>query len=255
MPEYKVLGTTQVRSAGRDRTPTPAKVRQVLALLLLRGNQVVHIDAFIDELWGDDSPRTAVTTAQTYIYQLRKSFARDGVMKPGQRWLLTRPPGYMLLLEPGELDAEVFESTVHSARKLMDDGRAAQAEPMLRRALEMWTGPALADVTKGRQLSAHAVHLEEQRMRALELCVQAGFALGRTRELVGELRSLTVRYPLNEWFHGQLMAALADCGRRSEALGVYHNLRMMLDEELGLTPSEEIKRMQHRILNEQPVLA
>ncbi|MEU5210236.1 AfsR/SARP family transcriptional regulator [Streptomyces sp. NPDC020742] len=255
MPEYKVLGATQVRSGDRDRTPTPAKVRQVLALLLLRGNQVVHIDAFIDELWGADSPRTAVTTAQTYVYQLRKSFARDEVMEPGRRWLLTRPPGYILLLEPGELDAEVFESTVKTARKLLENGRPEEAEPMLRRALGLWTGPALADVTKGRQLSAHAVHLEEERVRALELCVQAGFTLGRSRELVGELRSLTVRYPLNEWFHGQLMRALADCGRRSESLDVYHNLRMLLDEELGLAPSEEIKRIQHRILNELPLRA
>ncbi|MQY04580.1 AfsR/SARP family transcriptional regulator [Actinomadura macrotermitis] len=253
MPEFKVLGGTQVRCGPRDRTPTPAKVRQVLALLLLRGNQVVHIDALIDELWGDASPRSAVTTAQTYIYQLRKAFARDGDLGSGHR-LVTRPPGYLFVVEPGELDAEVFETSVHTARAMLERGRPAEAAPLLRRALDLWTGPALADVAKGRHLDAHAVRLEEQRTRALELSVQAGFALGRSRELVGELRSLTVRHPLNEWFHGRLMAALADCGRRGEALQVYRDLRALLEKELGLAPSEEVERVRHRILSEQPAL-
>jgi len=118
-------------------------------------------------------------------------------------------------------------------------------------ALAMWAGPALADIPKGRHLDVHVFHLEERRMQALELSIQAGFALGRCRELVGELRSLTILYPLNEWFHGRLMAALADCGRRSEALQAYHNLRQL---PLGLHPSEEIERMQNRILNEHPHL-
>jgi len=254
MPAFKVLGPTEVLSDGRNCTPTPAKVRQVLVLLLLRGNQVVHIDALIDELWGSNSPRSAVTTVQTYIYQLRKSFAQQRVMPPGRRWLRTRPPGYMLELEPGELDASVFEAKVRRSQSLLDSGHAAEAEPLLREALGLWSGVALTDVANGRHLDAHAVHLEEQRMRALELAIQVGFALGRSRELIGELRSLTVRYPLNEWFHGRLMAALADSGRRHDSLKVYHDLRITLDRELGLPPSREIEETQHRILNDLPLV-
>jgi DNA-binding SARP family transcriptional activator len=254
MPEFKVLGVTEVRLGRRNCTPPPAKVRQVLALLLLRGDQIVPMEMIIEELWGDDPPRSAVATAQTYIYQLRKFFSRNRVMEPGRHWLLTRPPGYQFLLEEGELDASVFESKVGKAHSLLEAGRPGEAAPLLRQALAMWTGPALLDLAKGRHLDAQVFHLEEQRMRALELNVQLGFALGRQRELVGELRALTVRYPLNEWFHGRLIAALADSGRRGEALQAYHDVRRLLDSELGLCPSEEIERLQSRILNELPVL-
>lgn len=254
MPEFKVLGATEVRCGRHDCTPAPAKLRQVLALLLLRADTIVPMETIIEELWGDEPPRSAVPTAQTYIYQLRKSSGDQVAPQHRHDWLLTRPPGYQLRLAESRLDSTLFESKVRRARGALEGGRPGEAAELLQQALALWAGPALVGLTKGRHLDAHAFHLEELRMQALELSVQAGFAIGRERQLVGELRALTGQYPLNEWFHGRLIAALAICGRRGEALRAYHDLRHLLDRELGLGPSGEIERLHANILRDLPLL-
>jgi len=108
--------------------------------------------------------------------------------------------------------------------------------------------PDLANVLVGRLLEAHVVHFEEQRMRTLEMRIQADAELGRHRELVGEMRSLVATHPLNEWFHGQLIVALSRCGRRGEALQAYQNLRVVLSDQLGLDPQPELQRLQREVL-------
>src|SRR5207249_5603424 len=114
-----------------------------------------------------------------------------------------------------------------------------RASHLLRRALGLWRGPGLANVRRGSLLEAHAVHLEEQRMRTLELRIQADVELGRYRELIGEMRSLVAVHPLNEWFHGQLIMALSHSGRRGEALQAYQDLRRTLSNQLGVDPQPE----------------
>ncbi|GAA3343116.1 AfsR/SARP family transcriptional regulator [Amorphoplanes nipponensis] len=246
--KFNVLGPLEVTSEGTDRTPTPPKVRRVLALLLLRANQVVSVDALIEELWGEHPPMSAVTTAQTYIYQLRRSFNRHQVAPQRPEWLVTTAPGYLMYVDPEQIDAHSFQTMSWQGRQLLDNGRTAEAAAVLRRALDLWRGPALANVLTGRLLESHAVHLEEERLRTLELRILADAELGRHHELIGELRSLVAAHPLNEWFHGQLIAALSRCGRRSEALQAYQNLRVLLHDQLGLDPQPELQRLQREVL-------
>jgi DNA-binding SARP family transcriptional activator len=149
----------------------------------------------------------------------------------------------------------VFESEVRRAHVALEAGRAAEAAASLEHALSLWTGPCLVDVAKGPHLEARVFQLEEVRMRARELAVEAGFALGRERALVPELWSLIAQYPLHEWFHERLIVALATCGRRGEALRAYHRLRHLLDRELGLAPSVQIEQLHTNILREQPILS
>jgi len=242
--QFKVLGPLEVFEDGRSCTPTPPKVRRVLALLLLRANQVVPTDAVIEELWGEDPPLSAIGTAQTYIYQLRKTL--DG--QEDADWLRTRPPGYLMSISPSQLDAVAFETLSRQGRRLLESGRPDEAAQAFRRALDLWTGPCLANVGLGRLLQSHAVHLEEQRMRTLELRIQADAELGRHHELIGEMRSLVVSHPLNEWFHGQLIVALSRSGRRGEALQAYQNLREVLDTQLGLDPPQDMQVLQREVL-------
>lgn len=246
--EFKVLGGLEIVSGNRLCAPTAPKLRQVLALLLLCANQMVHVDHLIEELWGEDPPKSAMTQAQTYIYQLRKVIARENLEQPGRELLLTKPPGYLLRVEPEQVDAFVFQRLVWQGRQHLDNGEAEGAARVLRQAIDLWTGPALADVTPGRILRAHIVPLEEQRLRALELRIQADLRLGLHREMIGELRSLVARHPLDEWFHGQLITALNRSGRRGDALQAYHNLRTILTHELGLEPSPELQRLQQEAL-------
>jgi SARP family transcriptional regulator, regulator of embCAB operon len=249
MLQFQVLGPLEVFHGDRICTPTPPKVSRVLALLLLRANQVVPMDALIEELWGEAPPMSAVGTAQTYIYQLRKALDPGAEQIGGGDWLVTKPPGYLMRVSPDQLDATAFDALSRQGRQMLERSRPEQASHLLRLALDLWKGPSLANVRRGHLLEAHAVHLEEERMRTLELRIQADAELGRHRELIGEIRSLVAIHPLNEWLHGHLIAALSHCGRRGEALQAYQDLRRVLSAQLGLDPQPELERLHQEVLS------
>jgi DNA-binding SARP family transcriptional activator len=244
---YKLLGAFEV-AGSRDCTPAAPKLRSVLALLLLQANRVVHLDTLIDELWGPDPPKSAVTIVQTYIYHLRKIFVAEQLDPVAQRLIATRQPGYLFHTKPEQVDADIFDRLVRHGRDSMEDGHPRPAAASLGQALAMWTGPALANVPQGELLHAHAVHLEERRINALELRIEVDISLGRQRQLIPELSSLVYTHPLNEWFHGQLIAALSNAGRRGEALLAYQTLRKLLSEELGVDPSTALQLLQRQVL-------
>jgi DNA-binding SARP family transcriptional activator len=248
MLQFQVLGPLEVYDGDRVCTPTPPKVSRVLALLLLRANQVVPMDSLIEELWGEAPPLSAVGTTQTYIYQIRKILDPHGLHAAEGEWLLTKPPGYLMRVAPNQLDATAFEALSLQGRQFLENGQPERASHILRRALELWKGPGLANVRRGSLLDAHAVHLEEQRMRTLELRIQADVELGRHRELIGEMRSLVASHPLNEWFHGQLIMALSHSGRRGEALQAYQDLRRALSDQLGVDPQPELQELHREVL-------
>lgn len=252
MANIQVLGTLRVMNGDDDCTPTPPKMRSVLALLALNANRVVGVGALIEELWGAEPPRSAVTTVQTYIYHLRQLFYSARLDEPGRQLLVTRQPGYLLQIGSRQVDAEVFESLVRKGRTHLELDEPRQAALVLEEALGMWTGPALADVPLGSALTAHAVRLEERRISALELRIEADIRLGRYHDLAGELRQLVHTHPLNEWFHGQLIRVLGGTGRRGEALQAYQALRAVLRDELGIDPSPALQRLQQQLLTAGP---
>lgn len=245
---FEVLGPLEVIREDRKCTPTAPKVCRVLALLVLRANYVVSTDALIGELWGEDPPRSAVTTTQTYIYQLRKSLDEDGSAPSENDILATKPPGYVLRVERDQLDAGVCERLVAEGSELLDAGEPERARECLEQARGLWRGPALANIDCGSLLEAHAVHLDELRIRATELRIQADMELGKHRALVPELRSLVATYPLNEWFHEQLITAMARSGRRGDALEAYQDVRRILGTQLGLDPNQQLQALQRAIL-------
>lgn len=230
-------------------TPSPPKVRQVLALLMVRANQIVHPDVLIEELWGHHPPKSAMTTLQTYIYHLRRMFAEEDLDTRGEEFLVTQHPGYVLRVPRQALDTETFEELLTRGRGELEDGSTARAAGLLREALALWAGPPLANVSQGSILEAHVVRLEELQTHALQLRIQADLALGRHRELIGELRSLTAAHPLDEWVSTQLITALARSGRRSEALAAYRRVRAALQNELGLDPSIEVQQVLQDVLS------
>ncbi|WP_232832248.1 AfsR/SARP family transcriptional regulator [Nocardiopsis sp. FIRDI 009] len=250
--KFTILGTLEVLEGDRVCTPSAPKVLQVLALLLLRANRPLPLEVVVEELWGDSPPKSAVTTAQTYICHLRKVLDQEGLTTREHELLVTRPYGYMFRIGPEQLDALVFQRKLTEGRRLLEEDRPDAASTRLAEALDLWTGPILAHVARGPVLGAHAIRLEEQRLRALELRIQAEVLLGRDRELIGELRSLVMQYPLNEWFHGQLIRALGRAGRRNEALEAYRRVRTTLTDELGLEPSDELQALHQEVLGATP---
>jgi DNA-binding SARP family transcriptional activator len=193
-------------------------------------------------------PRSAMTTAQTYIYQLRKSLRAElGVERPEQL-IATCPPGYILRIEKDQLDANVFQQLTLEGREFFSAGRIPEAAERLHEALSMWHGPALANVTPGRVLQGYVAQLEELKTSVLEMRINADMQLGRHRYLISELSSLVAAHPLNEWMHAQLMRALGRSGRRGDALNAYQRARQILNRELGLEPSHELRQVQQEVL-------
>jgi DNA-binding SARP family transcriptional activator len=240
----------EVRSSGERYSPRGPKVRAVLALLLLGGNQVVDVNTLATDLWDGAAPEGMLTTLRTHVYHLRKMLRTESGTPALADRLITRPSGYLFELERDELDSEVFSRLVARGRTLLHEGWAEDAAQTLRTALALWRGPALTDVVAGRVLSRHVVSLDELRLVALEARIEADLLLGRHRELVPELRGLVTGHPLNEWLRARLVEALHRCGRRDDALAVIRDLRAVLNEELGLELSGEIARLQQEILTD-----
>ncbi|MGW1056352.1 BTAD domain-containing putative transcriptional regulator [Streptomyces sp. NPDC002521] len=247
---FQVLGP--VRMA--PRTPTAAKPRVVLATLLAQSNTAVSTHSLIDELWGTKPPRTAGTTLQVYVSQLRKALL-DGAGGDRAQPLVTQPPGYLIRVGPDELDLTLFESLRMSGRAALEERDYATASRLLGRSLALWTGPALSGVPHGPALQSTAIRLDELRSEVLEQRIDADLRLGRHHELIGELMALAHEFPMRETLHGLLMVALYRSGRQSEAVRAYHQVRRTLVDELGVEPDTSLKRILDRVLASDPSLA
>ncbi|GAA4827592.1 AfsR/SARP family transcriptional regulator [Saccharopolyspora rosea] len=245
---FSVLGPLGMQCDGEDRTPSAPKVRQILALLVLRANQVVSTDALLQELWGDEPPSTALATLHTYIYHLRRLLRRNGLSADGADVVITRAPGYLLKVEPHQVDLTRFRELCLSGREHLDAGRHTEAVADLESALGLWTAQPLVNINLGPRLSAHVAELEENWLCAVKLHVEARMRRGLHHEVIGELRSLTAQYPLDEWLHAQLIRALDLSGRRGDALRAYQGLRAALTRDLGLDPSPEVQRLHQQVL-------
>src|SRR5262245_40198224 len=233
--EFRILGPLEVADRGDSLDLGGARQRAVLALLLTRPNEVVSTDRLIDELWGREPPRTALNTVQYYVSQLRKLL--------GAQRIVTRPPGYAIQVEPGELDLERFE-------RLLERGDAEA----LHEALGLWRGPALADFAYESFAADEIARLEELRILALEKRIDADLELGRHAELVGELERLVAQHPLRERLRGQLMLTLYRSGRQAEALAAYQSARSALVEELGIEPGSALQELERALLRQDPSL-
>jgi DNA-binding SARP family transcriptional activator len=259
-----VLGVLAVRENGLSITPTAPKPRQVLALLALHADRVVPVSVLTEELWAGTPPRSARTTLQTYVLQIRELIAK--ALKHGGRpeaapgaercspkdVLVTSPGGYMLNTGGGSHDVREFDRLVGTGYRAMDAEDYPRAAQQLRTALDLWSGPALTDVQAGSQLETEIRRLEESRLCALDQRIEADLRLGRHRELLPELTVLASRHPTHENLHAQFMIALHRSGRRGEALETYQRLRGTLVRELGLEPSAHLRRLQHSILMAGP---
>jgi DNA-binding SARP family transcriptional activator len=239
--DFRILGPLEVEDEGRLIRLGGAKQRALLAVLLLRANEVVSRDRLIDELWGESPPETASTALQVHVSQLRKALGPDRIE--------TRRPGYRLEVGSGELDLDRFEALLERARE--QDPR--EAESGLREALGLWRGAPLADLDVALARPERA-RLEERRLTALEQRIEAELALGHGSELVAELERLVAEHPLRERPRGQLMIALYRSGRQADALEVYRRGRRLLSEELGLEPDESLQRLETAILTHDPSL-
>jgi DNA-binding SARP family transcriptional activator len=241
--EFRLLGRLEVVDGGRDAAPRRRKQRALLALLLLRAGEMVTVDEAVDALWSARPPPAARNAVQGHVAALRKLLGRDRIA--------THESSYTLRLEEDELDLHRFERFLSDAR-----GRPPreQAE-LLAEALGLFRGAPLEDFRYDDFARAEAARIEDLRLRALELKIDAELALGRHDDVVPHLEPLIAEAPLRERFRAQLMLALYRAGRQADALEAYQHARSTLVDELGIEPGPELQRLERQILNQDPGLA
>jgi DNA-binding SARP family transcriptional activator len=247
--DFRLLGPMEVVDDHGQVTVGGGRRRALLAILLLHRNQVVPAERLIDELWDGDAPPTAAKALQVHVSALRKDLGDDGAA------LRTRAGGYVLEVAPGDLDVERFERAVAEAERARAEGREGDASTALRGALAMWRGPPLVDFTYDGFAQEEIARLDELRLAALEERIDVDLALGRHRQLAGELESLVTAHPLRERLRGQHMLALHRSGRTGDALESYRAARRHAVEEIGLEPGAALRDLHARVLADDPALA
>ncbi len=235
--EVRLLGPLEVGVSDRRLELRRQKQRALLALLALRAGEVVSTDRLVEELWGGEPPKAALGSLQNLVSELRKAL--------GPELIVTRPPGYVLVLDRDRVDAHRFERLAVAA---LESERPDTRAGALREALALWRGPPLADLAFESFAQAEISRLDELRTGAREELFAAELELGHHARLVAELEAFVAEHPLRERPRGQLMLALYGSGRQADALEAYRQARETLVEELGIDPSSELQQLEQAIL-------
>jgi predicted ATPase/DNA-binding SARP family transcriptional activator len=245
--QFRILGPLEVVSEdGRTLDLGGRRPRALLAALLLEPNRAVSVDRLLDAVWAGSPPASGAGALQVHVHALRKALGAERVV--------TRSPGYVVAVRDGELDAENFAALVGAGTAELECGEPGRAAELLRAALALWRGPALADLAYESFAQGGIAELESDRLAALELRLDADLALGRHSEVVGELEALVPDNPLRERLRAQLMLALYRCGRQADALAAYQEARRALVDELGIDPGAELRDLEQAILRQDPGL-
>jgi DNA-binding SARP family transcriptional activator len=245
--DYSILGSLEVHAGDRAVPLGGARCRAVLAVLVMRANHPVSIGRLIDEVWGDPAPASAGNVVHGHISDLRRALGRDAIE--------TRGDAYVLRVEHGRRDVDRFEELAARGAEALRDGQHHEASAAFAEALALWRGPALSDIAEGGLLVAEALRLDEMRLHAVEMRIEADLACGRHAELVGELRALVAEHPLREPLRAHLAMSLYRAGRHVEALDGLRAARRSLADELGLDPSPRLQALERSILQHDPALA
>ncbi|MFF9087425.1 BTAD domain-containing putative transcriptional regulator [Streptomyces sp. NPDC014991] len=253
--QFCVLGPLEVVDQNRPVVLRGTKQRATLGFLLLRANRVVPVSQLLNALWGvDEAPTTARKILQNAVYGIRgllspraASLQPDTFAQTGPA-LLTQPAGYMMRVTPEHVDVHQFHRRVAQGREQRAQGAPEQAAVLLREALGLWRGPALADLVEAGIDWPELAALEKTRLDVMEDYFDAQLACARHYEVLPELETMVQAEPLRERSCGQLMLALYRCGRQADALNAYTRLRAQLVENLGLEPARELQALQQAIL-------
>jgi DNA-binding SARP family transcriptional activator len=247
--EFRILGPLEVLDDGAPIPLGTLKERAVLAVLLLRANDVVSPERLIDDLWGASPPPTARKAVSVYLSKLRKTLGRNGgdLISPVAG-------GYRLTLEPERLDALRAQRLTADADERAEAGEPDAAAELFRDALALWRGPTLAGLTLESQGRDEIAWLDELRLTALMDRIDCDLALGRHEDVLGELQLIIREHPLHERPRAQQLLALYRSDRQADALAAYQLARHVLVDELGIEPSESLQRLQQAILRHDPAL-
>jgi DNA-binding SARP family transcriptional activator len=241
--QFSVLGPVRLHKQGVETGAGQPRQCAVLASLLLRAGRPVSLSNLVDDVWGDDAPRSAIGSVRTYVYRLRQALGEQSDSS-----VSLVDGGYLLHSQPDALDLNRFKAVTARARETRSAGDLASATSLLTEGLEMWKGVALAGVP-GPFADRQRQALGELRLACEEELLACEVERGRYTEAAAELSALHVEHPLRERICGLLMTALYGAGRQSEALTIYHTTSHLLRQRLGVSPSSQLQQLHERILS------
>jgi len=242
---FHLLGSLEIIDDGEQVELGGGVQRAVLGYLLLHANQVVPTSRMLRALWDEHAPLTARKMVQNAVSGIRRTFAAHGAVAK----LHTHSPGYRLQIAPEAVDMHQFRSLVEQGRTAIDAGSPGDGVELLRSALDLWRGRALADLVERGTMWSELAAVENERLLALEDCFDAELACGHHREITPELEILTEAEPLRERLCQQFMLALYRSGRQVDALNVYRRTRLALVDGLGIEPGPDLQQLQQLILD------
>lgn len=252
MLKYQVLGPLKITDCGTNIAIGPTRLERVMAILILRANQIVSINQLITEIWGKEPPARAKEAVHVYVSQLRKKLSAQNGVSP----IVTRPPGYFLVADDESIDFRRFQRLAAEGRSHQTAGRLENALASFDKALDLWRATSLSAIYDGPAASGDVTALDEVRLECIEMRIEAGLLLKQHRSLIGPLYALIAEYPLCEVFYAQLMRSLFLSQRRGDALSVYQMAWEVLDRELGLEPGEKLQEVHRFVLgmsNKRPL--
>jgi len=249
-PQFRVLGTFEVSRGNRRCTPTAPKQRALLALLALHANEFVPTSRIVDQLWTRGAPRSAVAALHGYVTAVRRVLTPSWVSSRTSHPILnTRPSGYILCLEPHQLDLTRFRELAKLGQVAMAAGDCARARDTFAVAVGLWRGAPLADLRETGMFDHDISRLEREYLEVLRNRFDVMLCNGDGHLAVFDLEELCRTYPLWERFHEQLMLALCQAERRADALTAYARAYRLLSNQAGIEPGPRLRAMHQLILN------
>ncbi|MEW2154767.1 BTAD domain-containing putative transcriptional regulator [Streptomyces sp. NPDC007189] len=238
---FSLLGTTQVLRPDGTAVPVGgARLRALLGVLALRAGRTVPVGVLVDEVWGADPPADTAGALQALVGRLRRTLGADAVA--------SAEGGYRLTAAPDDVDVTRFERLTADGLAALADGDPAKAAAVLDDALDLWRGPALADLPDHH---AEAARWETRRLDALRARHTAALALGHAEQALPELTALCDEHPLDEPLQALRLRALRDTGRPAQALAAYEDVRRLLADRLGSDPGPELRALHAELLTEE----
>lgn len=244
---FELLGSPLLRRNGAVIEVPQALQRNLLAVMLLNANQALTAHHLISLVWGDDTAPNGTGSLRTLIWSLR------GLLAPEER-VKREAHGYLLEVQPGELDLDEFRFLAAIGTQALDNGDHDKAVATLTKALRLWVEPPLSDVPRRPAMMATVHKLIEEQRSAREALFVARLALGQHRDLLADLEADTATYPQSERSWEHLMLALYRCGRRAESLEAYQHARAYLADNHGIDPGPVLQALQRQILADDDAL-
>lgn len=250
----RLLGPLAVDLGGEPLDLGGRLRRALLADLALHANEVLSTDRLVEDLWGDAPPADPLNTLQVYVGQLRRVLEPERGRREPARLLVSRPPGYELVIDDAHLDVLAFETLAAAGHAALARGDLARGAAMLGEALALWRCNPLPEFADSPFAQGRVARLAELRLTALEARIEADLATGDPRLVAGELDGLTAAYPFRERLWELRMLALHRAGRSAEALRAYQAARQVLGEQLGIEPGPKLQNLDQRIAQRDPTL-